>query len=91
LCSANNDFTQTPNKNKAAILVHCYAGAQRSATVVAAYLMKYCDDKHDWQNAVNYIKAKRDIAFYPETNFQKALELFQTSLQGNLTIRSHAL
>ena len=61
------------------VLVHCYAGIQRSATVVAAYLMRY--GNMDQKKAINLIKSKRPICFTPFVNFTKSLELFQEKLK----------
>ena len=69
------------------ILVHCYAGIQRSATVVASYLMKkYSLSK---EQAISYIRKRRPIAFTPMVNFNKTLSLFSkgvyvVSSNGNL-------
>lgn len=46
------------NANKI-VLVHCMAGASRSATVIIYYLMKY--NKMTFSNAYNYVKQKRSI------------------------------
>lgn len=62
------------------ILVHCRAGMQRSATVVACFLMKKFGFNKD--SAIQFIKAKRPIAFFPGPNFNLSLELFQRDLQG---------
>lgn len=60
-----------------AILVHCYAGAQRSAAVVAAYLIKY--GKIDYRTAVKYIQSKRVKCFNPSINFGPALLRYEAS------------
>ena len=57
------------------ILVHCVAGSQRSATIVAAYLMKYHSMSID--DAINYIKSKRNITFFPLVNFNLSLFLYK--------------
>ena len=60
------------------VLVHCYAGIQRSAAVVAAYLMRY--GNMEQKKAIELIKSKRPICFTPFVNFTKALNLFQEKL-----------
>lgn len=47
--------------NKEPVLVHCYAGQQRSCALVACYLIKYKNMTTD--TAINYIKQKRKVAF----------------------------
>ena len=54
------------------MLVHCYAGRQRAATVMAAFLMRYLG--MDWTNAVKIIQTKRASAFTPGINFAQALK-----------------
>ena len=46
------------NKNKK-ILIHCYMGSSRSATLVLLYLMY--KHKYDLESALEFIKNKRDI------------------------------
>lgn len=60
------------NKNK--VLVHCFAGIQRSCAIVACYLIKY----HGMSvtNAIEYIQKKRPIAFDWNVNFIQAIETF---------------
>lgn len=60
------------NNNKK-VLVHCRAGMQRSAAIVAAYLMTYYN--MSIYDAINYIKSKRQIAFFPGPNFLHTLEI----------------
>lgn len=61
------------------VLVHCSAGRQRSAAVVAAYLMKF--QGWDLDSTITYMKSKKIDAFFPEVNFASVLLRFQQSLQ----------
>lgn len=63
------------------IYVHCHAGMQRSACVVAAYLMAQYNMKHT--DAIKYIKNHRPIAFSPFTNFEKSLIHYYNILNKN--------
>ena len=54
-----------------AVLVHCAMGKQRSATVVAAYLMAQHSLGVD--EAIDFVRSKRGMAFTPEPNFVDAL------------------
>lgn len=59
------------------VLVHCHAGMQRSATVVAAYLMyKYGISADD---AIQAIKGRKNETFWPTPTFDKALRTYETS------------
>lgn len=62
-------------KNGLNVLVHCYAGMSRSATVVASYLIKHYD--HQAALAIMYIQSKRPITFQPQPMFID----FMTSLE----------
>ena len=53
--------------HKKPVLVHCYAGTQRSCALVAGYLKKYCHMNVD--EAIGLIKAKRSGAFDDEVRF----------------------
>lgn len=54
------------------VLVHCAAGQQRSAAVVAAYLIKYRGMSID--EAIKYVKSKKPDAFLSGVNFIEALK-----------------
>jgi len=58
------------------ILIHCYAGKQRSVAIVLAYLMKYGNFK--LQEALDTLKTKRIIAH--GLHFSKALIQYQQDL-----------
>lgn len=60
------------------LLVHCYAGKQRSAAVIIAYLMKY--GQLDLNNAIAGVKSKKPDIFEPAFNFEPALKLYETQL-----------
>lgn len=58
------------------ILVHCYAGVQRSAAVMAMFLIAQRQMTTD--GAIKYIRACRPIAFFPAVNFMQAIRYFET-------------
>jgi dual specificity phosphatase 12 len=53
------------------VLVHCFAGVSRSATVMAAYLRRYHGFK-DVDETIEFIKSKRPITF-SHVNFRDAI------------------
>ena len=53
------------------VIVHCLAGRQRSAAVVASYLMLY--KKFDKDSAINFMKTKKRDVFFPDINFIETL------------------
>jgi dual specificity phosphatase 12 len=60
--------------NGGTILIHCFAGISRSASVCAAYLMRY-QGFMSVQETVRFMKTKRPIVF-GNANFRFALEKF---------------
>ena len=68
-----NFMNECINKNKT-ILIHCHAGSQRSAIIVAGYLMVY--KKFSFRKAINFILSKRPLAFSYGTsiNFKNSLK-----------------
>lgn len=57
------------------VLVHCRAGMQRSATIVAAYLMyKYMISADD---AIKAIKGRKNETFWPTPTFEAALRKYE--------------
>ena len=59
------------------VLVHCHAGQQRSAAVVAAYLMSKGMPKDE---AIRYVKSKKSDAFFWNVNFDPVLTRYSASL-----------
>jgi dual specificity MAP kinase phosphatase len=60
------------------VVVHCRAGQQRSAAVVAAYLMyKY---KWDIPEAIEFIRSKKPDAFITGVNFAGSLNMYKNRL-----------
>jgi rhodanese-related sulfurtransferase len=53
------------------ILVHCHAGMQRSAAVVAMFLITLFGMSAD--DAMAFVKNKRPVAFFPAANFETAI------------------
>ena len=62
------------------VLVHCMAGASRSAAIVIAYLM--WSKKWKFEQAFNYVKLKRPI-ICPNDGFLKQLKMFDELLIKN--------
>jgi protein-tyrosine phosphatase len=54
------------------VLVHCYAGMQRSCAVVACYLIKYYGVTPSV--AMDHIKKNRPVAFFGEANFKQTIQ-----------------
>jgi protein-tyrosine phosphatase len=72
------NFIEKAIENKKAVYVHCYWGLMRSATVVAAYLMKkYKINKED---AINIIREQRPMALLSIYNFNEVLNYVETEL-----------
>ncbi len=57
------------------VLVHCAMGVQRSATIVACYLLKYY--KADINTTILHIKHRRPQSFENGVNFAKVLQHYR--------------
>jgi protein-tyrosine phosphatase len=57
------------------ILIHCAAGVQRSAAITAMTLVAL--QGMDADQAIQFIKSRRQIAFYPAVNFYKSIRTFE--------------
>jgi dual specificity phosphatase 12 len=65
-------------KNKGnKILIHCAAGMQRSAAIMAMYLT--ATRGMSWHQAITYIQGIRPIAFRPGANFKDSIIEFDNS------------
>lgn len=60
------------------VLVHCFAGKQRSAAVVAMSLVAKTRQSAD--AAMAYIRQRRPVAFFPQANFDSSIHGFETML-----------
>ena len=56
------------------ILIHCHAGMQRSAAVMAMTLIAMTNKTPD--EVMDNIRSKRPIAFQPSANFEKSIRGF---------------
>ena len=75
-------YKVTKEHKQGAVLVHCYAGMQRSAAVLAMYLIANYNMKKE--QVIPFIKSKRGIAFTPFVNFNNAIHGFQESYEKNV-------
>jgi len=64
------------------MLVHCAAGMQRSAACVAMFLIANKNMRPD--QAIEYIKERRPIAFTPGANFRSSIEGFYAAYQKDI-------
>lgn len=64
------------NAEKRNVLIHCYAGMQRSAAVLACCLMKRY--KLSMKECISYIQQKRPIAFRPGVNFFDSIRAYES-------------
>ena len=79
-----NEFSRVTCKMHAAlergeeVIVHCKQGQQRSAAVVAAYIMRYMH--YSLKSAIEYIKGKKRDAFFFRANFEISLTKWEHTL-----------
>lgn len=64
------------------ILVHCMAGRQRSAMSVALFLI--LTKGHTTDGAIQFIRSKRSIAFFPKPNFLRSIQTFEKTYQEEI-------
>ena len=69
------------NKGKT-ILIHCYAGMQRSAAIMAMVLIIL--RRKSAEEAIDFIRDRRSIAFFPQANFGRSIVTFEKHLQYEL-------
>ncbi|KAF7366183.1 Dual specificity protein phosphatase 12-like isoform X1 [Mycena venus] len=73
---ANNFIDAARVTAQEAVLVHCYQGVSRSATIVAAYLMASHPPLHDDDSAaLAFLRARRPIV-HPNSGFLAQLALY---------------
>eukprot|EP01084_Bolivina_argentea_P054902 100682_1 len=73
----NNALKNDNNK----ILVHCFAGISRSATIIIAYLMKVKGMSYD--DAFSFVKEKREV-IEPNNGFVEQLKKYEIEIQNEL-------
>lgn len=59
------------------VMIHCFAGASRSPTITAAYLIKYRE--MTVENALNLLASKRSVA-HPKQYFKEQLAIFERNV-----------
>jgi rhodanese-related sulfurtransferase len=65
-------------KSDKSVLVHCYAGVQRSCAIAACYLM-YKNQNLTASDAIRRIKEKKPEAFEPRPTFWSALKEYRAT------------
>ena len=63
-------------KTLSPVLVYCKVGIQRSATLIAAFLIRYTGI--DYLSAIKIIQSKHEFAFRPSINFLDTLKTFSS-------------
>lgn len=66
--------------NTKSILVHCKNGQQRSATIIAAYLMSL-DSEKSFDQLIEFIKQHKRDAFFYQINFRQPLQEYFNELK----------
>jgi hypothetical protein len=64
------------------ILVHCHAGMQRSAAVIAMFLVTTAGMSTD--EAMDFIRNKRAIAFFPSANFEPSMRSWEKEIRKHV-------
>ena len=70
------------NKTKN-ILVHCFMGSSRSATIIIAYLMRY--KGYGYRDALNFIKEKRSVVNL-NTDFYEQLNQYESDIKSSSNV-----
>ena len=65
------------------ILVHCFAGMQRSAAVIAIYLVAMF--RCTTAEAIAFIKQRRPIAFHSNANFYNSIKGFEDGFRDMIS------
>lgn len=70
------------------VYVHCYAGMQRSATIIICYLIyrdfiNYSNIK-PLKNYYNFLKSKRVVVFEPTPTFVNIIKRYHTNISNKL-------
>jgi protein-tyrosine phosphatase len=66
--------------NNCGVLIHCYAGVQRSATVVLCYLLKYKNMNLNMGKAI--MKQNRSIVFFPYPTFDTFINNYAININN---------
>lgn len=69
----SHDFIENAIRNNSPVLVHCFAGMSRSATIVCAFLIRYYS--LDAETALQLVRSKRAVV-RPNPSFRKQLEIY---------------
>jgi hypothetical protein len=67
------------------ILIHCAAGMQRSAAVMAMFMIAHY--RTHFMDVAMHIKKRRPIAFYPSANFGPAIREFDDTFHRDVMPR----
>ncbi|RWS01708.1 dual specificity protein phosphatase 14-like protein [Dinothrombium tinctorium] len=78
------DKIEEVHRKNGIIVVHCFAGCSRSATVVIAYLMKY--KRMTLREAFYFVRDKRSI-IRPNCGFFEQLIAYEKRLFGKTTVK----
>jgi protein-tyrosine phosphatase len=71
------------------ILIHCFAGMQRSAAIMGMYLI--AKKGMTWNQVIPYIQDIRPIAFTPQANFKESLIAFYKSYHEEILPKLHGV
>jgi hypothetical protein len=71
------------------ILIHCFAGMQRSAAIMGMYLI--AKKGMTWNQVIPYIQGIRPIAFNPQANFKESLIAFDKSYHEEILPKLHGV
>jgi protein-tyrosine phosphatase len=84
----SSEFIKNALKNEnGKVYVHCVCGVSRSATLIAAYLIKEYGFSTD--QAVEYMQSKRGCVA-PNSGFRDQLKRYEAHLRGNKLVRRHS-